>query len=306
MFDLTGLLTTIAGSSATLAAIIGGFIASKLIALNTERAEIMVRIQEIDEEITFTQKKIDEMRQSLVEDDALDFITEHIDELIDGTSLDVLFSQLERPPELPIEVEELEPYWNKAIDVIRRMAEFTTSNDCRLNDDGIPVGFGVGLSAFEYQICKSAVDAICNRQESPSAKAKPRTGFFLPSWEITMPKIEMPRFKSIWYEKAKNNMQGDGKHLEWLQIQKRQLEARQRALRTPRGVIGGLLVFFMVVLMGVLAPLVSVPYVVEDYQTMLRAKRSYVALFLFVLAAVFLYFVDLARWKEPKLVTREE
>lgn len=53
MYDLTSLLTTIAGCSATIVAIIGGFIASRLIALNIEHNEIISRIYEIDEEFSF-------------------------------------------------------------------------------------------------------------------------------------------------------------------------------------------------------------------------------------------------------------
>jgi hypothetical protein len=56
-------------------------------------------------------------------------------------------------------------------------------------------------------------------------------------------------------------------------------------------------VFLIVVLLGVLAPLTAVPLVVDDYQTMLKAKWFYVILFLIVLGISFWYFFDLARWK---------
>ena len=51
MYDLTTVLTTIAACSASIVAIVGGFIASKLIAINTERDEVNTRISELDEEI---------------------------------------------------------------------------------------------------------------------------------------------------------------------------------------------------------------------------------------------------------------
>ena len=53
MYDLTTVLTTIAACSASIVAILGGFIASKLITINAERDEVNTRIAELDEEIDF-------------------------------------------------------------------------------------------------------------------------------------------------------------------------------------------------------------------------------------------------------------
>jgi hypothetical protein len=62
--------------------------------------------------------------------------------------------------------------------------------------------------------------------------------------------------------------------------------------------MSGLLVFLIVVLVGVLVPLTAVPLIVDDYQTMLKAKWLYVTLFLVTLSIVFWYFIDLVRWKD--------
>lgn len=293
MFDLTSLLTTIAGSSATLAAIIGGFIVSKLIALNTERAEIKIRIQEVDEEIAFRDKKIIEMRQSVVEDDAIDFITEHVDELIDEISLDAVYSKIERRPELG--KEELDQYWNRARDVIRKLREFIVKNGYHPNDDSIPSGFAVALPDFEYQICESVMDAMKKRLKSSSPKTSYGGILDMASLDFG---FSMPRIKGYWYQKTKDDMHVNLGHLEWLQVQKRQLETRQKALKQSKGIMSGLLVFLIVVLVGVLAPLTAVPLVVDDYQTMLKAKWLYVTLFLVTLSIVFWYFIDLVRWKD--------
>jgi uncharacterized RDD family membrane protein YckC len=94
-------------------------------------------------------------------------------------------------------------------------------------------------------------------------------------------------------------------HLEWLQVQKRQLETRQKALKQSKGIMSGLLVFLIVVLVGVLVPLTAVPLIVDDYQTMLKAKWLYVTLFLVTLSIVFWYFIDLVRWKESTTNGRE-
>ena len=56
MYELTTVLTTIAACSASIVAILGGLIASKLITLNTERDEVNARITELDEEIDFSHR----------------------------------------------------------------------------------------------------------------------------------------------------------------------------------------------------------------------------------------------------------
>ena len=59
MYDLTTVLTTIAACSASIVAILGGFIASKLIAISAERDEVNTRISELDEEIEFFKEERD-------------------------------------------------------------------------------------------------------------------------------------------------------------------------------------------------------------------------------------------------------
>lgn len=78
IYDLTTVLTTIAACSASIVAILGGLIASKLIALNAERNETNTRIAELDEEIDFFTEGHDMLQALLNEDDALDFIKENI------------------------------------------------------------------------------------------------------------------------------------------------------------------------------------------------------------------------------------
>lgn len=58
MYELTPLLTTVAGCSATIIAIIGGFMVRKLIAMSTERHEISSRLAEMDEEIRFKNDRV--------------------------------------------------------------------------------------------------------------------------------------------------------------------------------------------------------------------------------------------------------
>lgn len=82
MYNLTDTLTTIVACSASIVAILGGFIASKLIAINAERDEVNTRISEIDEEIEFFTKERNLHQAELDEDDALNFVKENIEVLL--------------------------------------------------------------------------------------------------------------------------------------------------------------------------------------------------------------------------------
>lgn len=61
MYELTPLLTTVAGCSATMIAIIGGFMVRKLIAISTERHEISTRLADYDEKIHYQQKRLERL-----------------------------------------------------------------------------------------------------------------------------------------------------------------------------------------------------------------------------------------------------
>ena len=52
-YDLTAVLTTIAAASASIVAILGGFIASKLIAISSERSAVLDHLKQINKELVF-------------------------------------------------------------------------------------------------------------------------------------------------------------------------------------------------------------------------------------------------------------
>ena len=110
VYDLTSILTTIAACSASIVAIIGGFIASKLIAINAERDEVDTRISELDEEIAFYTIERNTLQGVLDEDDALEFIEDNIESIIKRRTLDETYKEVERPC---LEKEILRPYWER-------------------------------------------------------------------------------------------------------------------------------------------------------------------------------------------------
>lgn len=64
----------IAGCSATIIAIIGGFIASKLISISADRDNILDKIKEIDDELRMKSRQHNDLVKKINDDDAYDFV----------------------------------------------------------------------------------------------------------------------------------------------------------------------------------------------------------------------------------------
>ena len=108
-YDLT-LFSTIASASASFVAIIGGFMASKLIAVNSDRSGVLERLKENQELLQLKTKAAEELAQQLAEDDAYDFIKENIDSLSAQSVLEEVYQTNKKQR---IEFDELLPYCKK-------------------------------------------------------------------------------------------------------------------------------------------------------------------------------------------------
>ena len=87
--DYTSFFYSIAGCSATIIAIIGGFIASKLISISADRDKILDKIKEIEDELDMKTRQYNEAMEELNADDAFDFVRDNISMLIENKSIDV-------------------------------------------------------------------------------------------------------------------------------------------------------------------------------------------------------------------------
>ena len=110
-YDLTAVLTTIAAASASIVAILGGFIASKLIAISSERSAVLDHLKQINKELEFHVSERDKIQAENDEDDALDFIRDAIDDLYADNSLENVYLNVDHPG---ISMESLKPYWDRA------------------------------------------------------------------------------------------------------------------------------------------------------------------------------------------------
>ena len=135
MYELTSVLIAISAASASFVAILGGFIASKLISISGERNSNNERLKEIETEKTFLLDNNDKLIQELFEEDSIVFIIKHITELIEQWRLedvyDVNIAQ-------EIKLEDLKPFWEKAESLLTEYY-LAIENEEELNQDDIPI-----------------------------------------------------------------------------------------------------------------------------------------------------------------------
>lgn len=285
MYDLTTVLTTIAACSASIVAILGGFIASKLIAISAERDEVNTRISELDEEIEFFKEERDMLQAQLDEDDALDFVKENIESIVNRQSLDDAYKEEERPQ---IEKEVLLPYWNRAEKtysqyrtIIKRLG-----SNYEENEDGVPVEAAkVFTNNFEYTVCKKICEHI---EDKASPFAALRRGL-----DVTIP-------TGRWYADTQEKAISADSKITYLTLQRKQQYARLKALKKPKGMKLGLALFALFSAVNIVYPLSLSPYVTENYQCYLQTKIFTVSMFAVGLALMMMYLVYLLHWSNRK------
>lgn len=285
MYDLTTILTTIAACSASIVAILGGFIASKLIAINAERDEVNTRISELDEEIEFFTEERDMLQEQLNEDDALDFISENIAYIVNRCSLDDAYKEEERPR---LEKEVLQPYWDRAEKThsqYRAIVKKTIDN-YEENDDGVPVEAAkVFTQDFEYAVCKK----ICEHIEDKSSPfAALRRGL-----DVAIP-------AGRWYADTREKVISADNKITYLTLQQKQQYTRLKALKKPKGMKLGLALFALFSAANIVYPLSLSPYVTENYKCYLQTKLLTVSLFAVGLSLMMMYLVYLLHWSKRK------
>ena len=284
MYDLTTVLTTIAACSASIVAILGGFIASKLIAINAERDEASTRISELDEEIEFFTEERDMLQEQLDEDDALDFICENIEHIVNRCTLDDAYKE-ERPR---LEKEVLQPYWDRAEKTHSQYRAIVkkTMSDYEENDDGVPVEAAkVFTQDFEYAVCKKICEYI-EDQRSPLAAL--RRG------------LDATIQTGKWYADTQEKVMSADNKITYLMLQKKQQETRFKALKKPKGMKLSLTLFAFFSAANIVYPLSLSPYVTENYQCYLRTKIFAVSAFTVGLALIMVYLVYLLQWSNKK------
>lgn len=245
--DLT-LYSTIASASASFVAIIGGLVTSKLISINNERTGVTSSLSDIDEEIELKKKEIEELHIELNEDDALDFIKEHIDDVCNISPLTDVY---ETNKQQRITLDVLLPYWQRAIELYSQFPEnYSELEDIELNDDDIPVDIAESVkeNSFDYNVCCEIASCFNNDQ-----------------WGITSSISSSSSEGSVkYYQQTQRDLTKCYRELDVLELRKSQYKKQKSTLVRPKNMIAGLWIFGGISLLNILIPLCLI-YIIPTY-----------------------------------------
>lgn len=277
--DLTGFYYSIAGCSATIVAIIGGFIASKLISISSERDGIVEKLRELDELLALKKEQEADITQMLEEDDALDFIKDHIKELVEGNT----FAQTYKPEEKErLEADVLEEYWKKSQGVLQEINNCFWKDDCEVNSDKVPNEYALKHEeGFLYDV---AVE-ICKEYER---RENPLQVLLRPNYGNGVG----------WYTKKADERARLRQEISGLELEQKQYEDKKQAIQKPKGMKSGLIIFVVFALTGVVYPLVCAMLNLFAGVAEYALALSVLLLFVAGVGVTFGYLAMLLRWKE--------
>lgn len=300
-YDLTAVLTTIAAASASIVAILGGFIASKLIAISSERSAALDHRKQINEELEFHVSERDEIQAENDEDDALDFIRDTIDDLYAGNNLENVYSNVDHPR---ISIERLKPYWDRAVMLKKQFREQVEKRNA-LNDDYIPENLLLTVKEddFGYEVLLALGKKLKKRiraAERARERASNPLGIVVPDIsDFDIGTVSVSR-SGYAYRKNCDAIQEQNAAIALLELQKKQCDEQISALKKPRGMKLGLVIFALFTICCIIAPLIASPFTTESYQIYVITKAVFLGLFGMGLLSIFGYLVYLLKWDKDR------
>ncbi len=276
------LSTAIATASASIAAIIGGFLASKVISLGTDRAKLDFELSGINQEIDFHSSEIRKRKAEIDEDDALSYITENASALFDGKKLEEVYESTAAPD---IAFADLKPFWERAEKVNKLYCRYLRDEDLEkepLNpNNGIPMIF---IDEFKenFEI------EVWNILEGKTKRVF-NSGFY----NVEIPTF--PRTSGLWYRDSIKEKEKHETDLKLLELRKEQIINERVSLKKPKGLRWGYLIFGLFVLFCVVLPLVFIMINPDNYY---GYGHFEIGLFVLGLTAIFLYLRMLMRDKQ--------
>ena len=286
-YELTSVFTTVSAASASIVAILGGFIASKLISISGERNAVILKLEETNDEIAYRTKLLEKAQYENDEDDALDFIKKHVENLVEGDSLEEVYDADDSPG---IEYEILYPFWAKAekISLQFKKASYGANYIGAFNEDGIPTSIVAEMQedAFAYVICKK----IANYNERQHLyQVNPYT--IMPTYDL-QDRLVIPR----WYTRNSDIIIEQKNTLGWLERQKKHYENEKLRLSNPKGMKTGLWIFILFSVFFVVMPMLLSPFCTPIYEVYIRTKVTVLGVFIIGLVSIFLYLIWLFHW----------
>ena len=180
-YELTTLLITVAAIMASFVAILGGFIASKLISISSDRDNTVFKMQSINEEIEQRTEIMNNAQLENDESDSLDLILKHIEELLINKDVRIVYNSEEHPL---IDFEAFLPFWQKARNIVSKHKN-ELQRGAYLNSSDVPVKIADEYrnDDFAYEICKAV--AMCLYKEIKRQQAKKDPISYISSFKDT-------------------------------------------------------------------------------------------------------------------------
>lgn len=231
--EVSNLLFAIAGVSASFVAILGGFIASKLIAINSERDIAESNLEEVKYQKFLKTEERDMLRRSLNEEDSLFYVYNHFEELSLGIALKDVYKT--DAPQV-VDFETLLPYWEKALFYARLYEECLQKEKPYLNVDGVPSKLAEDNKddAFIYKfLIMYAEWKFSDEVENLSS-----------------------RTQTQWHEKTRELCMQANMQAAALDIQEQRYKMDLNRARKPKGMKVGLLIFVFFSLFNIIIPLI--------------------------------------------------
>lgn len=271
--DISSLLLTISGVSASFVAILGGFIVSKLISINSDRDVAESNIEEVKYQKFFKTEERDMLRRSMDEEDAICYIYAHMAELTSGLELEDVYAEDELQS---VEYESLLPLWKKAQFYMERFDECLQNGNCKFNSDMIPCELAGEHTddPFVYEFL-----------------------MMYAGWGFSEDIEDMPpRPRAVWYEKNKEQMLQINMQVAALDIQQQRYEMDLNRARKPKGMKSGLLIFALFSVFNIVLPLfLSVTKIPQEYNSVVA--YCVVGMLTSGLSVIFWYLAKMFKWK---------
>ena len=306
-YDLTSFLTTVASSSASIVAILGGFIASKLITINGERSSIIDRLTSIEKELSFKQTEIKSKQEESDKENALSFIEEHLEDLIEEHPLAIVYDTAENQC---ITINRLEPYWEKATNLFHELCEAypEEANNSEYNSDDLPKEIARKYTDdnYSYAILENIVGFIKKKERRKELEEERKNDLFRNSLpyldssyvDLTETFQKIKPISPTWnYAQNEQDIARLTTEIKYLEFQKKQLQEQKKALVKPKGMEAAMIIFALFSVACIITPLAMSPRYTESLRTFWVIKTIILGFFIIGLIAIFVYLFFLLQWK---------
>ena len=273
--DFTGLMYAIASLSASFVAILGGLLVSRLITINGERSSYSRELCEVSGQLIYYRGLRNLIDRNRHEEDAIRYIYNHIEELMDDLPIEDVYEEAELNP---IDFADLEPLWIRAQEIKAQFTECLKSEDCDLNSDMIPITLAEEYSddPFAYEFCKIYAD-----------------------WNFSDSDFDETPFRETgsWYDRDNQKAMEYTTQILMLDMREKQLTNILKSLEKPAGMKSGLILFALFSFFNIVCPLSFSIIPFSERQTVTISIVS--VLFLTLgLVGTFVYLIQMLKWKK--------